>query len=38
MRKEIWKSIIGFEELYEISDSGRIKRAVNRNILLQEKF
>ena len=29
--KEIWKSVVGFEGLYEVSDQGRVRSLVKRN-------
>jgi hypothetical protein len=30
--KEIWKSVVGFEGLYEVSDQGRV-RSLDHNVL-----
>lgn len=35
MNKEIWKSIIGYENLYEVSNKGRVKRIFKKEIILK---
>jgi hypothetical protein len=34
MRKEIWKPVVGYEGLYEVSSFGRVK-SLKRNIILK---
>ena len=36
MNKEIWKDIIGYEGLYQVSSLGRV-RSLNRSILIEGK-
>ena len=36
MNKEIWKDIVGYEGLYQVSNLGRVKNTIRDNILLNE--
>ena len=37
MKKEVWKSIPGYEELYEVSNLGKVKSLRNNKILHPSK-